>query len=494
MASRPDPPGLGRSTVDNGARPAEKRAARIASAIEKEIAGSRLPAGRIIGSEADLVQRFETSKTVLREAVRLLEQHGVATTRRGPGGGLVVTQPDAAAVADAAIALLEYSNVAVVDLVEVLYLLEPMAASLAAGQVTEDGIRQLREHGAGARGGGSMWSRHTQMHSLLAEMAGNPVLRLFIDVCSTLLTWFATRTMAAEGPWAAEMAKTEPDLVHAQERLADAVALGDPVAAEQIATRHLQAMLNWVTATEVRLARLRRGRREVTGLHDRLPESKAAPALAEHIRSDIVALGWPLGANLGSESELINRYGVSRTILRQAVRILEYEHVAVMRRGPSGGLILTEPSIRSVTVAAALFLGRQAVRASDLLPVRTRLELGCLDLLLSHDAIDLSAEMQKLLDAGGSTGQGSLPEFHTGLSRLTGNPALTLFQQVTGALADVATTQSATAASDGGACSAAEVVARLQAEHAAIAEAIVARDVAIARQRLLRHLEYRACG
>jgi DNA-binding FadR family transcriptional regulator len=474
--------------MESRAEPSEKRAARIASAIEQEIVESRWPAGLVIGSEADLVQRFATSRTVLREAVRLLEQHGVATTRRGPGGGLVVTQPDASAVADAAIALLEYSNVTVVDLVEILYLLEPMAASLAAGQLSEDGIRQLREHAVSARSGGSMWSRHTQMHSLLAEMAGNPVLRLFIDVCSTLLTWFATRTMAAEGPWAAEMAKTEPDVVHAQERLAETVALGDPVAAGQIATRHLQAMLTWVTATEVRLSRVRRGRRDVSAQRDRVSETKVAPALAGHIRSDVVALGWPLGENLGSESELLERYQVSRTILRQAVRILEYEQVAVMRRGPSGGLIVTEPSIRSVTVAAALFLGRQDVREEDLLPVRTRLELGCLDILLSHDAVDLAAELRSLQETGGSTAAGTLSGFHTGLARLTGNPALTLFQQVIGALADVVPQSGP----DG--CAGPEVIARMREEHARIAEAIVGRDIAIARQRMLRHLESSACG
>jgi hypothetical protein len=37
------------------------------------------------------------SRSVLREAVRLLKYHAVATMRRGPGGGLVVAQPQAQA-------------------------------------------------------------------------------------------------------------------------------------------------------------------------------------------------------------------------------------------------------------------------------------------------------------------------------------------------------------------------------------------------------------
>ena len=49
-----------------------------------------------------------SARAVFREAVRLLEQDGVAQMRRGPGGGLVVTAPRASSVARAAALHLQF--------------------------------------------------------------------------------------------------------------------------------------------------------------------------------------------------------------------------------------------------------------------------------------------------------------------------------------------------------------------------------------------------
>ncbi len=55
--------------------------------------GHGLARGVVLGSEADLLERCQVSRTVFREAIRLLEHQQVAHTRRGPGGGLVVAEP-----------------------------------------------------------------------------------------------------------------------------------------------------------------------------------------------------------------------------------------------------------------------------------------------------------------------------------------------------------------------------------------------------------------
>ena len=41
---------------------------------------------------------------------------------------------------------------------------------------------------------------------------------------------------------------------------------------------------------------------------------------------------------LGAEAELRERYGVSRAVLREAVRILEYHGAVTTKRGPGGGV------------------------------------------------------------------------------------------------------------------------------------------------------------
>jgi len=66
----------------------------IANRIEEElIRHPRWPADSIYGSEAELCDRFQVGRAVIREAVRVLEVRGVARMRRGPNGGLQVLRP-----------------------------------------------------------------------------------------------------------------------------------------------------------------------------------------------------------------------------------------------------------------------------------------------------------------------------------------------------------------------------------------------------------------
>ena len=67
---------------------------------------------------------------------------------------------------------------------------------------------------------------------------------------------------------------------------------------------------------------------------------KLGEQLAERVEEEIIASGWPVGKVLGSEAELIERYGVSRAVFREAMRIVDHHGVAEMRRGPGGGLVV----------------------------------------------------------------------------------------------------------------------------------------------------------
>ena len=54
---------------------------------------------------------------------------------------------------------------------------------------------------------------------------------------------------------------------------------------------------------------------------------------------DVVLNDWQVGAELGSEADLLRHYDVSRAVFREAVRLLEYFDAAKARRGPGGGLV-----------------------------------------------------------------------------------------------------------------------------------------------------------
>lgn len=92
---------------------------------------------------------------------------------------------------------------------------------------------------------------------------------------------------------------------------------------------------------------------------------KRAEATARRILRDVVVAGWPVGALLGSEADLMDRYGVSRPVLREAVRLLEHHRIARMRRGPGGGLFVVEPGLGAAAGALALVAGRRGVAPAD---------------------------------------------------------------------------------------------------------------------------------
>ena len=110
-----------------GRRP-DKRASQIARRIEADVIRRGWPVGQSLGSEQALQKHYRVSRSVLREAVRLVEHHQVARMRRGPNGGLLVCEPDAAPATHAIIIYLEYLGTTIGDLLDARLLLEPLAA------------------------------------------------------------------------------------------------------------------------------------------------------------------------------------------------------------------------------------------------------------------------------------------------------------------------------------------------------------------------------
>ena len=130
---------------NSDAAPSKKLAEQTSEKIEMRIIEMDWPVGKVLGSEADLLAEYDVSRAALREAIRLLEHHNVAYMRRGPGGGLVVAEPDPDAMAHAAAVYLRYRKVTPPDLFETRTALELAAVRSAAEHIDEAGIVQLRD-------------------------------------------------------------------------------------------------------------------------------------------------------------------------------------------------------------------------------------------------------------------------------------------------------------------------------------------------------------
>ena len=215
---------------------------------------------------------------------------------------------------------------------------------------------------------------------------------------------------------------------------------------------------------------------------------KGAELLAQQIIDDIADAGWPIGTILGTEPELISRYGVSRNTFREAVRILEHLDAARMREGRGGGLAVTQPRSDAVTHAAAIYLRYEGVGVRELYGARATLEGEIVELAVAR--MDPAAE-QRLRDAiaqeravDGSEGPHHTRALHMTLADIAGNRPLSLFLDTLISLSDEYS-RPEIARPDGDLEAAVEASHRA---HAAIVKAVLARDPATARRRMSAHL------
>jgi DNA-binding FadR family transcriptional regulator len=210
---------------------------------------------------------------------------------------------------------------------------------------------------------------------------------------------------------------------------------------------------------------------------------KKAEIVADQIAQTIVGQRWEPGELFGSEVDLIARYGVSRAVFREAVRLLEHHGLAEMRRGLHGGLFIRQPDLQPVAKAMAVYLDFEKVEPRQLEDARLAIEVFCVERVAARISEDEVAEVRAHLTAeAAQVASGrtqSLHDFHVLVARLTANPALHLFVQTLTHLTQRQPVLERNRVS----------LDDIHAAHAKIAEAIIARDGALARHRMMTHRE-----
>jgi DNA-binding FadR family transcriptional regulator len=172
----------------------------------------------------------------------------------------------------------------------------------------------------------------------------------------------------------------------------------------------------------------------------RRSRTKSGALLAQRIQREIMAAGWPVGERIGTEPELLERYQVSRPVLREAVRLLEHHMVVESRRGSGGGVHITAPDPSAVTATAALYLDFLQVRASELYSAREVLETRCVELAverLNNNGTRRLRQIEKQLRELCDQELAELDHLtESTIAELSGDPVLTLFVKVLLQLAD----------------------------------------------------------
>jgi DNA-binding FadR family transcriptional regulator len=193
------------------------------------------------------------------------------------------------------------------------------------------------------------------------------------------------------------------------------------------------------------------------------------------------------GDRLPSERDLCEQFGVSRVMLREALRMLESAGLVEIRVGARGGAFVTAPSSDRVGEGLADMLTLSVLRAADVTEVRLLLENGIVPLICERaterDLTDLDSICQQsvaALQAGKYSMDLSL-EFHIRAAHSTHNPAVAmLIESFRGPI--LMSMQQAREAAP-------EMGDRGTHEHERFVEAVRHRDVHAASRIMRQHLE-----
>src|SRR5262245_65866219 len=104
------------------------------------------------------------------------------------------------------------------------------------------------------------------------------------------------------------------------------------------------------------------------------PSREKPEIIADEIRAMIVRGDVTAGDSLGREPDLVERFGVSRPSLREALRILEAEGLITVVRGVLGGVVVRAPDVSVTARTAAVLLQSRNVTLGDVHDARSVIE------------------------------------------------------------------------------------------------------------------------
>jgi GntR family transcriptional repressor for pyruvate dehydrogenase complex len=166
---------------------------------------------------------------------------------------------------------------------------------------------------------------------------------------------------------------------------------------------------------------------EVTSLR----EPKMANRVAAVLRRMFIRGEIAQGTMLPPESELMERFGVSRPTLREALRVLESESLIEVQRGVHGGARVTPPQRETLARYAGLILEYDGVTLKDVYEARVTLETPMVVQLAKDRSPAVIAELEEIIEREetlepGGAAVDQLTDFHAAIARLSGNQTLSV--------------------------------------------------------------------
>jgi DNA-binding FadR family transcriptional regulator len=216
---------------------------------------------------------------------------------------------------------------------------------------------------------------------------------------------------------------------------------------------------------------------------------KASDVLANGLRERILSGEFPEGTPLPPERELVTQTRMSRTTVREALRILEVQGLVRIKAGRAGGAFVQRPGQDDMARSVGLLIRGRQIRMTALFETREAIEPFCANLAAKHrtdadlavlesanDAIVASTDLPSFLQAN--------IDWHVGVAAASHNELLSGFMIAISKAIYTAT------ANEGFVTD--EVRATAARAHRTITNAIRSQDADAAARRMVRHVHSHA--
>lgn len=153
--------------------------------------------------------------------------------------------------------------------------------------------------------------------------------------------------------------------------------------------------------------------------------AKVSEIVARRVLNEMAAQGLEAGARLPSEAVMLEKYGVARGSLREALRLLEFQGFIRIRPGVGGGPVVSEATTRDFARVSSMFFHRAGATIEELFDARMSLEAQ----MAAHAALsrdpELMAQLRRSIELGPED-DSRVRDFHDIITGLSDNRVLNL--------------------------------------------------------------------
>lgn len=169
---------------------------------------------------------------------------------------------------------------------------------------------------------------------------------------------------------------------------------------------------------------------------------KTSELIARDLVNYIISEDLPAGSMLPTEKEMVESFGVGRTTLREALRLLETRGVITIRSGPRGGPVVRRPNPADLSEALTLILQFERASLADVIDARQAFEPIVSRMAASRITDEQLDELQLTVDEilanlnSHEIFQAENQRFHSLIAEASGSTVLHVFNETLKTIAD----------------------------------------------------------